>query len=68
MIQVFFLEGTEYSKLNKTLNNELENFTKCLNANRLTVNIKKIITGYFTLLNLKLLVKMLLCKIVLLLV
>ena len=41
MIQVFFLEGTEYSKLIKTLNNELENVTKWLNANRLTVNMKK---------------------------
>ena len=39
-----FLEGTEYSKLSKTLNNELENVTKWLNANRLTVNIKKLIT------------------------
>ena len=36
-----FLEGTEYSKLIKTLNNELENVTKWLNANRLTVNMKK---------------------------
>ena len=39
-----FLEGTEYSKLIKTLNNELENVTKWLNANRLTVNMKKLIT------------------------
>ena len=36
-----FLEGTEYSKLIKSLNNELENVTKWLNANRLTVNMKK---------------------------
>ena len=36
-----FLEGTEYSKLIKTLNIELENVTKWLNANRLTVNMKK---------------------------
>ena len=36
-----FLEGTEYSKLIRTLNNELENVTKWLNANRLTVNMKK---------------------------
>ena len=36
-----FLEGTEYSKLIKTLNSELENVTKWLNANRLTVNMKK---------------------------
>ena len=36
-----FLEGTEYSKFIKTLNNELENVTKWLNANRLTVNIKQ---------------------------
>ena len=36
-----FLEGTEYSKLIKTLNNELENVTKWLNANGLTVNMKK---------------------------
>ena len=36
-----FLEGTEYSKLIKTLNNEHENVTKWLNANRLTVNMKK---------------------------
>ena len=36
-----FLEGTEYLKLIKTLNNELENVTKWLNANRLTVNMKK---------------------------
>ena len=36
-----FLEGTEISKLIKTLNNELENVTKWLNANRLTVNMKK---------------------------
>ena len=41
MIQVFFLEGTEYSKLIKSLNNEHENVTKWLNANRLTVNMKK---------------------------
>ena len=34
-----FLEGTKNSKLTKTLNNELENVTKWLNANRLTVNI-----------------------------
>ena len=31
-----FLEDTEYSKLIKTLNIELENVTKWLNANRLT--------------------------------
>ena len=36
-----FLKGAEYSKLIKTLNNELENVTKWLNANRLTVNTKK---------------------------
>ena len=36
-----FLGGTEYSKLFKSLNNELENVTKWLNANRLTVNMKK---------------------------
>ena len=36
------LEGTEYSELIKTLNNQLENVTKWLNANRLTVNMKKI--------------------------
>ena len=36
-----FLEGAEYSKLIKSLNNELENVTKWLNANRLTVNVKK---------------------------
>ena len=36
-----FLEGAEYSKLIKSLNNELENVTKWLNANRLTVNMKK---------------------------
>ena len=36
-----FLEGTEYSKVIKTLNTELENVTKWLNANRLTVNMKK---------------------------
>ena len=36
-----FLEGTEYSKLIKSLNNKLENVTKWLNANKLTVNIKK---------------------------
>ena len=36
-----FLEGTEYSKLIKSLNNELENVTKWLNANRLTVKMKK---------------------------
>ena len=36
-----FLESTEYSKLIKTLNIELENVTKWLNANRLTVNMKK---------------------------
>ena len=36
-----FLEGTEYSNLFITLNNELENVTKWLNANRLTVNMKK---------------------------
>ena len=41
MIQVFFLECTAYSKLIKTLNNELENVTKWLNANRLTVNKRK---------------------------
>ena len=41
---IVFLEDTEYSKLIKTLNNDLENVTKWLNANRLTVNIKKIIT------------------------
>ena len=35
------MKGTEYSKLIKTLNNELENVTKWLNANRLTVNMKK---------------------------
>ena len=35
-----FLEGTEYSKLIKSLNNEPENVTKWLNANRLTVNMK----------------------------
>ena len=35
-----FLEGTEYSKLIKSLNNEHENVTKWLNANRLTVNMK----------------------------
>ena len=34
-----FLEGTEYSKLIKTLNNELENVTKWLNANRLTCRL-----------------------------
>ena len=34
-------EGTEYSILIKTLNNELENVTIWLNANRLTVNMKK---------------------------
>ena len=38
---MFFLEGTEYSKLMKSLNNEQENVTKWLNANRLTVNMKK---------------------------
>ena len=39
-----FLEGTEYAELIKTLNNELEIVTKWLNANRLTVNMKKLIT------------------------
>ena len=39
-----FLEGIEYGKLIKPLNNELENVTKWLNSNRLTVNMKKIIT------------------------
>ena len=38
-----FLEGTDCSKIMKTLNNELEKVTKCKwsNANRLTVNINK---------------------------
>ena len=36
-----FLEGAEYSELIKSLNNELENVTKWLNANRLTINMKK---------------------------
>ena len=36
-----FLQGIEYSELIKTLNNELEDVTKWLNANRLTVNVKK---------------------------
>ena len=36
------LEGTEYLELIKTLNNLLENVTKWLNANRLTVNMNKI--------------------------
>ena len=35
-----FLEGTEYPNIIKSLNNELENVTKWLNANRLTVNMK----------------------------
>ena len=36
-----FLKGTEYSELIKTLNNKLKNVTKWLNANRMTVNMKK---------------------------
>ena len=36
-----FLESTEYSKLIKSLKNKLDNVTKWLNANKLTVNLKK---------------------------
>ena len=42
MIQVFFLKVQNIQRKNiRTLNNELENVTKWLNANRLTVNMKK---------------------------
>ena len=43
-----FIDGTNYSSIIDTLNNELEKVNIWLNANKLTINIKKHITSYFT--------------------